>query len=204
MRTFVFYLVCITVILACRVQPLPGKAASTKQHRLLEESLLCTMNVTVPVEQRRQKYPFSHAVEVRLVSFKPNTEDFSKEALPVVNDTVDYSRMYEVIQLSQTQIDSLTNIFYSYGYRGGYEKPRNRYFIGTISTCYRPRNAILFRNFNRHVFEYVEICFECDKFSKSSSEVDWGVECENKLLLIKDFFKANGVQYGIVKESSEE
>lgn len=68
-----------------------------------------------------------------------------------------------------------------------------------MKECYNPRNAILFLDIDNKVFEFIEICFECDKTEESSDKVNLGIMCNQKLDMVKEFFKEVGVEYGITK-----
>ncbi len=112
-----------------------------------------------------------------------------------MNDTVCYSKLIEIKKLTFSQVDKLSNIFYNYGYK----KVSAGKGIGAISLCYFPRNAILFLDTTGTVFEYIEICFECNRTKESSSKVSLGEMCSQKMKLVKDFFKVSGIEYGITK-----
>jgi hypothetical protein len=65
--------------------------------------------------------------------------------------------------------------------------------------CYNPRNAILFLDRNGKVFESIEICFECQKTKESSEKILFGQMRDEKMNMLKQFFKSAGIVYGITK-----
>jgi len=69
----------------------------------------------------------------------------------------------------------------------------------SMDMCYNPRNAILFKDKNGKVFEFIEICFECKRVRESSEKISLGQMCDQKLDMIKDIFKKAGIEYGITK-----
>ena len=133
-----------------------------------------------------KKYPFNKTTQIQLVSFKGNK-------LPIENDTICYSKLYEVKNLTLRQVDSLTNIMYNIGFGG-------TILIVEEMACYNPRNAILFIDTSGKVFEYIEICFECLQTVNSSEKIDFGEVCNEKFNLIKQQFLRAGIIYG-TKES---
>jgi hypothetical protein len=91
-----------------------------------------------------------------------------------------------------SHVDILTDILYNYGYGGPV-------YIGSEPLCYNPKNAILFLDRNGKVFEYVEICFECQKTKESSEKILLGQMCDEKMNMLKQFFKKIGIEFGITK-----
>lgn len=129
-----------------------------------------------------KKYPFVKTAKIQLVSFKGNK-------LPIENDTVCYSKLYEVKTLTLRQIDSLTNIMYNIGFGG-------TILIVEEMNCYNPRNAILFIDNDGKAFEFIEICFECEQTVNSSDKIDFGEVCNEKFNLLKKQFLNAGIIYG--------
>jgi hypothetical protein len=177
--------------------------ATEKQQEAFDRSHDCLKYVSKPFAQRLKNYPFSNAAQIQLVSFGRQVDTLNgafvvsdKDSLPRKNDTICYSRLFEVKNLTYSQVDKLTDILYNYGYRS---KPKDDglIYIETIIQCYFPRNAILFLDANGKAFEFIEICFECEKTRKSSARISLGVMCNQKMDLLKDFFKGVGLEYGI-------
>ena len=129
-----------------------------------------------------KKYPFHETAQIQLVSFKG-------DKLPIENDTVCYSKLSEIKNLSIRQVDSLTNIMYNIGFGG-------TILLVEEMACYNPRNAILFIDTLGKAFEYIEICFECEQTVKSSEKIDFGEVCNEKFNLIKQQFIRAGIHYG--------
>jgi len=129
-----------------------------------------------------KKYPFDRTAQIHLVSFKD-------KKLPIENDTVCYSKLYEVKSLTLRQIDSLTNIMYNIGFGG-------TILLVEEIACYEPRNAILFIDKEGKTFEFIEICFECQQTVNSSDKIDFGEVCNEKFNLIKKQFLSAGISYG--------
>lgn len=68
------------------------------------------------------------------------------------------------------------------------------------SKYYTPRNAILFFDENDELFGFLEICFQCNRFRKSTKEIDLYNSCGEKLYLLKEQFAKAGIKYGIINE----
>ena len=141
-------------------------------------------------------------LNIALVSFKSSYDSiwggYYRDSLPRKNDTVVYSKLFEVKALTQTQVDTLTDLIYNYGYKLKYKPKGKVYFIGSIMNCYNPRNAILFLDKEQKVFEFIEICFECDNTRESSKHVSLGTDCNQKLQLIKNLFRSVGIEFGVI------
>ena len=161
----------------------------------------CARVKDIPPAERANNYPFNNARQIQLVSFKSSYDSvwgqYYKDSLPRENDTVVYSKLFEIKTLSHSQIDTLTDLIYNYDNKFDYRPKGKVYFTGTSMNCYNPRNAILFIDKDKKVFEFIEICFECDKFNSSSDRVSFGTDCNQKLELIKSFFHNIGIEYGI-------
>lgn len=123
---------------------------------------------TLNVEERMSKYPFNKAKKVALVSFNL---DYDAELIitrigepePEIVPNVELSRILnketlpgfaQFKVLDQKQIALLSDILYNACAKD--EDPQYK----TLG-CYNPRNAILFYDADNHVFEYLELCFEC-------------------------------------------
>ncbi|HEY4322514.1 MAG TPA: hypothetical protein VGN20_00975 [Mucilaginibacter sp.] len=89
--------------------------AEAAEEKAAEKNDECVHRNKYSVVQRSQFYPFSNAMQIRLVFFK-NTPDFDNR-LPLKNDTVDYSKLLKIKALNKDQIAKLTDIMYNVGYR---------------------------------------------------------------------------------------
>ncbi len=174
-----------------------------KDAAILRKNKSCIQRVNIPFAARIKNYPFNLATQIQLVSFRNiDTSQFQNmkdiDSLPRLNDTVCYSKLKEIRNLTFAQVDKLTDILYNVGYFG------KTYIsgvvnIGSMTMCYNPRNAILFLDTNGKIFEFIEICFECRKTKESSPKIYLGEMCEQKLGMIKTFFKTAGISYGVVE-----
>ena len=95
---------------------------------------------------------------------------------------------YEIVELNQNQIDSLSHLMLNYT-----TNRKVKYATRTESCCYKPRNAIIFLNKNGVPIFNDEICFECgrDKIYPDAFSL-----C-SKTELFKAFFKQCNIHYGI-------
>jgi hypothetical protein len=158
----------------------------------------CARRAHKSFSTRLKNYPFNLTAKIQLVSFlgKMDTVDneivFKNGSLPILNDTICYSKLNEIKTLTFTEVDRLTDILYNYGFLG---KVR----IMSIDECYNPRNAILFIDKNGTAFEFIEICFECKRTRESSERISLGEMCDQKLDMIKEIFKNAGIEYGVTK-----
>jgi hypothetical protein len=72
----------------------------------------------------------------------------------------------ESIKLTQSQIDSLSNILLNFRL-----KTKGNVY-STVKGCYTPRNAILFLDKAENLIAFIEICFECDHIYGSHPSLD--------------------------------
>jgi len=169
-----------------------------KEAELDSKNRNCVKKVNNSFTTRLKNYPFNQAAQIQLVSFKGgiDTSEFQdmkmNDCLPMLNDTVCYSKLMEVRTITYQQVDKLTDILYNYGFGGPV-------YIGSSSMCYFPRNAILFLDANGKVYEFIEICFECRETRTSSERISLGQMCNQKMQMLKNFFKDAQIEYGITK-----
>jgi len=176
----------------------PPQQPTNNEIEMEEKNHHCVKKENKSFAIRLKNYPFNLATQIQLVSFKGGIDtsewlDMKNiDSLPRLNDTVCYSKLTEVKSITFPQIDKLTDLLYNYGYGGPIH-------IGSLSSCYYPKNAILFVDKNGKVFEFIEICFECSKTKESSEKISLGQMCDEKMGMLKEFFKAVGLEYGITK-----
>ena len=203
MRSTFIILSCFLLNCLTYGQMPSGREATQKEQELMDKSHDCARVKSIPLSQRLKFYPFKNANQIQLVSFKSSFDtivgEYYKDSLPRMNDTVCYSKLFELKILISSQIDTLTDLIYNYGFKFKYKPKGKVYFIGSILECYNPRNAILFVDKDNKVFEFIEICFECERTRTSSDNLSLGVDCNQKLQLIKSFFEDTGIEYGITK-----
>jgi hypothetical protein len=153
----------------------------------------CLRTKEFKADNRLAHSPFNSSPEILLVSFNTIGDTESLHTLPVEKNKIDFSKITEKKLLSTEEIDSLTDIFYNYGYRG-------EIYDLYGSACYNPRNAILFFDSNHELLEYIEICFECSGNKVSSDRIEWGDDCTGKYDLLKAFFLNQGIEIGTVRD----
>ncbi len=169
-----------------------------KEMEIMEKNVLCARYSNLDFSTRLKRYPFSKACKIQFVSFENNMAGsdsvifIGNEKLPILNDTVCYSKLTEVKTLTNAEIDSLSDIIYNIGYGGPVT-------ISFSSGCYIPRNAILFLTCSGKVIEFIEICFECQGTRESSKKVSLGEMCDSKLDLVMSLFRKTGIVYGMGK-----
>jgi hypothetical protein len=137
--------------------------------------------------QRLAFYPFAKASSVQFVSFGLLMDSTERKVesnykIPLKNDSIDYTKMDQVKSLTLKQIDTLTDILYN---------TCSRQQIADFSEagCYFPRNAILFLDTTGQPFEYLEICFECNRTRKSSPSRNEGDLCDYAYNDLQNFFR---------------
>ncbi|MCU0471050.1 MAG: hypothetical protein MUF58_20915 [Arcicella sp.] len=168
---------------------------------LNEPWLFCKYIPKYKASERLKFYPFNKAVYVRIISYKEevftDTTNFfrdkilaSDKILPdnVMSDLSVQPKVFESYLLNKLDIQSLTNILYNHSFRG------RKYEEGTM--CYIPRNAIIFYDDRGFAFEWIEICFECSQYKKTSAKVQAGDFCIGKYELLRAFFQKKGIKYG--------
>lgn len=197
------FIVLIYILFSCLAYGQePREREATKQEQeLMNKSQDCARIKSIPFNERMKLYPFNKTKQIQLVSFKSSFDtlvgEYYQASLPRLHDTVCYSKLFEIKTLATSQVNSLTDLICNYGFKFTYKPKQKVYFIGSMLQCYNPRNAILFLDEDNKVFEFIEICFECKRIRTSSDSVSLGTNCNQKLLLIKDFFKDAGIQYGV-------
>lgn len=154
--------------------------------------------------QRLKQYPFSKAVKVLAVSYdcaledtigapkRPDTVFISD--LHIKHGRLNYSSLKEIKQLDAEEINKLTNIIYNTDYK------KNMNFVNPGYKCFSPRNALLFYNRNGKIFDYIEICFECEVYQSLSEKLDIGTLCNQKFDMVKQVFIDAGIKYGTLEK----
>jgi len=171
----------------------------------------CVFTNKFTISQRLKKYPFSKAIKILAVSYD-GTPEFNEDittngdtldpmthkkysrhkihGLHFDKDTLNYVSLFEMKLLSPKQTNRLTNILYNTDHR----VPNNFSSLGY--SCFNPRNALIFYDKNGKVFDYLEICFECNKMRSKSGKIFFHSACTQNLDFIKEFLIDVGIKYG--------
>lgn len=162
-----------------------------------EQNRSCVKKTNHPPAARIKNFPFNVSGQVLCVSFDghvamtDNKFFFADNDPALINGSNNAtSGSKETTQLTQRQIDSLTDILYNYGLKGPVSGVKTR-------ECYDPRNAILFYNKNGRALAFIEICFECLQTRQSSTKISLGEMCDQKLDMLKVFFRNVGIKHGV-------
>ena len=196
---FLFFTLFILTKSYAQLTTIPGKPRplTERENEKDKRNQNCVYTKKYSNIQRLQFYPFNKATEIKLVSFdKPDSVIMGGE-LPMKNGVVDYSRLKEIKTIDKSQIDTLTDILFNRGYGG-------TFYSFSESTCYNPRNAILFVDSKGKTIGFIEICFECAGYRLSSKKIKAGNFCNQKYDYLKDFFATNGITFGVEKETVAE
>jgi hypothetical protein len=186
---------CLTFAQRSKLSPPVWREPTKKEYALMEKHNQCFNSHKYSEKQRASFFPFNEASIVKLVSFPFDPRDSINIFTPIaVNHfTVDDDKIIESRILSKKGIDSLTDILYNVG-----KTPVGKLRVETFAElkCYSPRNAILFINKEGMVTQYIELCFECQKYYFSSRKIKSMEYCEQKYEMLKQFFLKQGIQYG--------
>ena len=176
-----------------------------KAHKPSDDDCIFTNKLTVV--ERLKRYPFSKASRIFIVSYRafkknrdiliddtlPRKPDTSTAGLDIYEGKLRYSSIIEIKQLNQEQINNLTNIIYNTNYR----KPSAFSMINY--SCFNPRNAVIFYDKEGKIFDYLQVCFECQEYRSQSEKIDVGTYCDQKFDLLKQFFLDVGLKYGTIR-----
>ncbi|MCD8740889.1 hypothetical protein LT679_09780 [Mucilaginibacter roseus] len=159
---------------------------------------------------RKSFYPFNKSVKIELIGFLDEVQwtnliktadsarNLKKEMYIKLDDKsyrLNKGRLMATTVLSHHKIDELTDILYNYKYPP-MQSSKGSILIDEPVGCYNPRNAIVFKDLNNKIIEYIEICFECSKSKFSSAEIRTPNYCGRTYRMLKDFFVDNGIAYG--------
>ncbi|MFD2147811.1 hypothetical protein [Mucilaginibacter antarcticus] len=173
-----------------------------KEAVLANKYCTCFNNHKYNPTQRRSFFPFNKAASVRLISFTlpsdiNQPDDYSLAYTPVSagHYKINTRQIKESKILSGAAVDSLTDMMYNVGYT---PIKLNFKLVSARYNCYDPHNAILFFNNEGEVNEYIELCFDCERYFLSSSKIKNTIYCDQKYDMLKGFFVAQGIKYGTV------
>ena len=173
------------------------------------------------IEERNQIFPFNTAKKVVYISFYGTELGFDEylddngkliktdslldihltklavKVFQLKNNKKYYAK--EFVELNQKQIDNLSNLAFNFKITYASE-----IYMLYSTSCYTPRNAILFLDSDEKVIAHTEICFECNKYNSDWSDAFdslVGVEaCDDVFKILKHFFKNTGIKYGITEK----
>lgn len=212
------YLFYLTFVIALLPSVVAGQDKVSKRPKVLTEKDvqlshrygMCLDKNTYTLAQRLKLFPFDKGVKIELISYdgatpnSPITIDTEPKPIPA-EDTmaiftpmapnryhVNYHRIIEKRELTPGGVDSLTDILFNVGFlsKKTYDYPDPK------CSCYSPENAILFMNNKGEVIQYVELCFNCEKYYCSSSKIMLGEFCTQKFGILKALFRNQGLKYG--------
>ncbi|WP_131536535.1 hypothetical protein [Pedobacter nototheniae] len=161
-----------------------------EETQLMEHNSICAYRNLYNKKQRLAFYPFNKTNRISIISFDNPVFEISGE-IPVKNGILDKSLVKEKRNLSDTEINNLTDLLYNYGYRS-----KKYGVLISKGACYDPHNAILFFNEKGKVIEYIEICFDCLGQRTSSRKIKTGENCIEKFALLRGFFSSLGIKAG--------
>ena len=162
----------------------------SSEEKTADKNSVCNYKNTYSTQDRNSFYPFNQASKILLISFDdPNVV---VNSLPVNNKILDSSKVKEIKSLTVNEINNLSDILYNNSFINN-KFPK----IANEASCYNPRNAILFINEKAEVYDYIEICFTCNRIEFSSKKIKVWDNCTQKNNLIKEFFKSMGFKIGL-------
>ncbi len=150
-----------------------------------------------PLKARFSFFPFAQSSKIMLVSFDKRVDSTGyvktkyshveyRWGLPILNDTICFSKLAQTLTLKISQVDTLTDIMYNTCFRWtAWDK--------SPAFCYRPHNAILFFDQSDKVFQYIEICFGCKQTRFSSDKIKRFEQCDYAIQDLRNYFLQLGV-----------
>ena len=152
------------------------------------DNMMCVHRNKLTDAKRSAIYPFNKAKKVLLISF--NDKDWKFDYFSETPKITDVSIAKTSKELSKSEINQLTDIFYNYGYK----KVEYLKTMVEEKDCPELKNAILFVDDKGKPFEYITFSFECDEVEFSSQKVSYGDGCNTKKELVKQFFISKGIE----------
>ncbi|MDT3405657.1 hypothetical protein [Mucilaginibacter terrae] len=123
---------------------------------------------------------------------KDTSELFKKQLLSGLhfrkNGLLDSTTLIEIKTLNKAQINQLSNIIYNISNSKPGVSP------GSMCAPYY-RNALIYFDRKGKVFDYLEICFQCEQTRSKSEKLYIGNNCIQKFDILKKFLKGLGVNY---------
>lgn len=152
----------------------------------------CVQKNHLSLSARMQKYPFNIASQVQMVGYDGLIRMCADSFYVAMEGPYGYIDVpiKERRMLTASQVDSLTNILYNYGYA---YKPK----VYRTIECYDPHNAIVFLDKNGKPLAFMELCFECKNTTQSDEKISLGDMCDQKLDMLKQLFRQVGIKRGV-------
>ncbi len=182
-----------------QLKPFPGpvRTLTEEEEATSERNFHCIHQDKYSLKERLAFIPFSKATHIKLISFKQPPQVVMGGQVPTRKGYVDYAKAEQILTLSASQVDTLTDILYNTGYKGIFH-------LYSEAKCYEPRNAIVFEDVKGRGFAFIELCFACEGYRVSAKTVNAGDFCAEKFALLEAFFAQAGIKYGIKPELSQE
>ena len=155
--------------------------------------------ITKHTLKQRHAFPvFKQASQIQLVSFCLTDKLIETEVqgccdlyedcfIPVYGDSIAYTQMGQVKNLTLSETDTLTDLLYN-------NCSRWLVRLETKSPYYRPRNGILFLNEKGKAFAFIELSFDDYAVRYSNTSIQEPDFCSQMLDCLKAFFQRMGVQ----------
>lgn len=167
-----------------------GAVVTISDSNSLFDNMTCMHRNKLTEAKRASFYPFNKAKKVLLIAF--NDKDWKLDYYAKSPKIIDISKVISSKQLNKVDLNTLTDLFYNYGYK-------KMELVKTISQefdCSELKNAIVFLDEKGNPFEYIAFAFDCDKIEFSSQKISYGDECTTKRELLEQFFISNGMETG--------
>ena len=199
MKSILFFIIVLTGLACSRKYPPPPPPP------IYEPDLSdCNFYNDYSAKERLKRKPFGQSEKIELVSFDSEYvekidsvvhKDCCRTEIPRKNSKIDRSQLREIIPLSASQIDSLTNIFFNFDY----ERAENGIISNYGLACYKPRHALLFfrKKADTEPFAYFEVCLECQYVKTFPKQYKLGNFCEGKYGLLREYFRQTGIKFGL-------
>lgn len=181
--------------------PIPSAKKSSNKNLYYKPILL---------DKRLNKFPFRNATKIEIISFNLEADEETDVPILIYQHTTlennnkkqntAFLRLSTLVAqrnleglnqrktLTLNEIANLTDILYN---------TCSKYNLVSYyqSGCYHPRNAILFYNKSDEIYEYLEICFECNQILSEPQKIpELQDYCNIAYTDLKAFFTKNGIE----------
>ena len=200
---FLFFILAVLTCLGCSPKLPPSPPPPIYEPNLSD----CNFYNDYSAKKRLSRKPFGQSKKIELVSFENEYVekidsvvhmDCCRTEIPKKDSKIDRSHLKEIIPLTNSQIDSLTNIFFNYDYG----RAENGLISNPDLACYKPRHAVLFfrKKADSEPFAYFEICLECQYVKTFPKQYKLGNFCVGKYDLLREFFRQTGITSGLGRD----